>query len=72
MTKNEYVTLLSEMYNKSESEINTMANSGMFNSIIEGYCKIVAKDLGVSEKAINDYNFFKLFDMIPAEEARKK
>lgn len=72
MTDKEYIDFVQSMYGKTEEEINIMANSGMFNSIIEGYCKIVAKDLGVKEEDIEDYNFYSLFDMVSAEEARLK
>ena len=71
MTQEEKINLIQNMYTKNNSEINAMANSGMFNEIIKGYCKIVAKELGVSEKDIEEYNFYGLFDEISAETARK-
>lgn len=63
---------ITEMLKKSGEEINDICNSGMFNSIIKGYCIIVCKELGVSDKAINDYNFNELFDCVSAEQARKQ
>lgn len=56
---------------KSKSEINEMCDSGMFNSIIKGYCLKVFDDLGLSDRLVG-YSFSRLFDYMSAEEARQK
>lgn len=56
---------------KSPEEINDLCDTGMFNSIIEGYCRIVLDDLGLTDK-LNGYSFFRLFDTVGAAEARAK
>lgn len=54
---------------KSETEINDMADSGMFNSIIEGYVRKVFDDLKLSDK-LTEYSFSRLFDTVSAADAR--
>lgn len=57
------------IYLKSKEEINEIADSGMFNSIIEGYVRAVFADFELSEK-LTEYSFSKLFDSVSAEDAR--
>lgn len=54
---------------KSETEINEMADSGMFNSIIEGYIRAVFNNLELSDK-LKGYSFSRLFDTVSAADAR--
>lgn len=54
---------------KSEMEINDMADSGMFNTIIEGYVRKVFDDLKLSDK-LTEYSFSRLFDTVSAADAR--
>jgi hypothetical protein len=69
MTVDEHIKLTQEMYSKNKEEINVMANSGMFNSIIEGYCRLAFEQVGLSAE---DVSFYHLFDLYTAEDARKK
>lgn len=55
---------------KSKDEINELADSGMFNSIIEGYVRAVFADLELSDK-LNGYSFSRLFDSVSAADARQ-
>ncbi|MGN1457366.1 MAG: hypothetical protein ACI4XP_05355 [Acutalibacteraceae bacterium] len=55
---------------KSKDEINELADSGMFNSIIEGYIRFVFADLELSDK-LNGYSFSRLFDSVSAADARR-
>lgn len=59
------------MFKRSKSEINEMCDSGMFNSIIEGYCIVAMKNAGFAEGEVEKLKFGCLFDEISAEEARK-
>lgn len=56
---------------KSPEEINLLCDTGTFNSIIEGYCRIVFDDLGLSEH-LKGYSFSELFDEVSAADARTK
>lgn len=62
---------MGSIYVKSPKEINEICDSGMFNSIIEGYCRIVFEELGLADK-LNNYRFSRLFDDVGAEQARKR
>lgn len=57
------------IYLKSKEEINEIADSGMFNSIIEGYVRAVFADLELSDK-LTEYSFSRLFDSVSAADAR--
>lgn len=52
MTKEAHIALFKEFVNKSEEELNEIINTGMFNSIIEGYLIITLKGLGASNEDI--------------------
>lgn len=58
------------IYLKSKEEINELADSGMFNSIIEKYVRAVFADLELSEE-LGGYSFSKLFDSVSAADARR-
>ena len=60
-----------EMMSKKPADIDRMCDTGMFNSIIEGYCRIVFDDLGLTDK-LKGYSFYSLFDMVSAKQAREK
>lgn len=57
------------IYMKSKEEINEIADSGMLNSIIEGYVRAVFADLELSEE-LEGYSFSRLFDSVSAADAR--
>ena len=61
--------LLEDIYSRRTNEIDIYASSGMFNSIIKGYCLFALEAVGVTDLSI-DFN--KLFDNITVEEARAK
>lgn len=63
--------IFNEYVKKTPEEINAICDTGMFNSIIEGYCRIVFSDLGVSER-LEEYSFSGLFDFVSAKQAREK
>lgn len=54
---------------KPKKEINEIADTGIFNSIIEGYIRIVFADLELTD-SLSGYSFNKLFDNVSAAEAR--
>ncbi len=58
------------IYMKSKQEINDICDSGMFNSIIEGYVRKAFADLELSDR-LTGYSFSRLFDEVSAAEARK-
>lgn len=68
MTREQHKELFVDMVGKSEEEINAMADTGMFNDIIKGYCLIALERLGLSDK---DFDFRILFDEVNAYEARE-
>lgn len=55
---------------KSKEDINEIADSGMFNSIIEGYIRTVFAHFDLTDK-LDGYNFNRMFDNISAAEARR-
>lgn len=62
-----------EMLSRSEKEINEMCDSGMFNSIIQGYCLCLLDRLGAKFND-NDINIITndILDFVSSEEARKR
>ena len=57
-----------DMLDKSHDEINDMCDSGMFNSIIEGYILLAFDEMNISP----NINLTTLFDTYSAEDARKR
>lgn len=62
---------MDEMFLKSKAQINEMCDSGMFNSIIEGYTIFAMQKLGIEDGVIKRINFDALFDRVNANTARK-
>lgn len=62
-----------EMLFKSEKEINEMCDSGMFNSIIQGYCLCLLDRLGVNFDDF-DINIITndMLDFVSTEDARNR
>lgn len=55
-------------YTPNKEDIYRLCDSGMFNHIIESYCRIVFDRLALTEK-LRGFNFAELFDTISAEQA---
>lgn len=56
--------------NKTEDEINELANSGMFNEIIKGYCILAMQRADYATEDIKKLDFMSLFDETLASETR--
>ena len=69
MTREQHKELFISMASKSEEEINAMCDTGMFNEIIQGYCVLALKQLGLSSKEVD---FRSIFDEFTAYDARHK
>lgn len=75
MTQQEHIDLFQEMLNTSEEKRCAMINSGMFNSIIQGYLVVTLKELGYSEEQIDEAAArlqYGIFDTVTADEAKKQ
>lgn len=55
----------------SEEQIEDMVQSGVFNTIIQGYCITAMKQAGFTEADIEKLDFPYLFDSTTAWSARK-
>lgn len=62
------LNLTMDMWSKSPEEINKMCDSGMFNSIIEGYILLAFDEMGIT----NDIRLSHIFDTYSAEDARER
>ena len=60
---------LAGLLHKTPYQINDMCDTGVFNEIIEGYCRKVFIDLGLLDK-LDGYSFSELFDNADAATAR--
>lgn len=58
------INILKEMLAMSESDINSIYNTGFFNDISLAYAKVAMKNTGIDEDLINDviYEMTYLFD----------
>lgn len=65
---NNYINLIASMYKKSPEEINDMCDSGMFNSIIQGYILLAFDEAGFEPKI----KLSRLFDDYSAQDARDR
>ncbi len=72
MTKEDHIDVFVSMSMKGTEEINAIANTGMFNDIIEGYCVIAMKEAGMTLEQIKKVDFNHIFDTTNAFEARQK
>lgn len=70
MDQEKHKQLLYYILNKTEEEINELANSGMFNEIIKGYCILAMERAGYTNEDIKELDFNSLFDETLAGEAR--
>lgn len=66
--------LFTRMMSTLEDEINAMADTGMFNSIIEGYLIATLRSLDYSDPDIQEAvrALHRLFDSMDAAEARNE
>ena len=55
----------------SEEQVEDMVQSGVFNTIIQGYCITAMKQAGFKESDIEKLDFSYLFDSTTAWSARK-
>lgn len=61
--------LIKWIMEKKENEIDIIANSGAFNSIIAGYCLLALEEAGIKNDSIN---FIRFLNENTAADARKK
>ncbi len=74
MTKEEHVELIKEYVQMPEEKLDAIINTGMFNSIIEGYLVLTLKAMGKSEdeQIKAQYTLKRILDEVTATEARKE
>lgn len=65
--------LFVKMMSATEDEVNAMADTGLFNSIIKGYLVATLKQLNFTSDDIGDAvdALTDILDAMPAEEARQ-
>lgn len=64
----DYSKFTNDMWHKSQEEINQMCDSGMFNSIIQGYILLACDEAGIEL----NIQFSRLFDTYSAQDARER
>ena len=75
MTKEEHIKLFNEMLTMSEEKRCEIINTGIFNSIIQGYLVVTMENMGYSQEAIKKaaYELYhNVFDTVNAGEAKDK
>ena len=72
MDVQKHIAIFQEMVNKTPEEIDVMANSGMFNTIIKGYVALAMEQAGFTQDDISKLDFYYLFDTKTATEARER
>lgn len=72
MDAKKHIAIFQEMVGKTPEEIDAMANSGMFNTIIKGYVAFAMEQAGFSPEDIEKLDFYYLFDTKTATEARER
>lgn len=60
-----------ELVSMSDEEREEIINSGLFNTMIQGYCILAMKQAGFTQEEVDRLDFVHLFDSISAWEARK-
>lgn len=72
MDVQKHIAIFQDMVNKTPEEIDVMANSGMFNTIIKGYVALAMEQAGFTQDDISKLDFYYLFDTKTATEARER
>lgn len=74
MTPEQINNLLMTMAAKPEEELNAMVDTGMFNSVIEGYLIATLRSMDCSNPDIQEAvrALHRIFDDMDAAEARKE
>lgn len=72
MNIEQHKAIFKEMVNKTPEEIDAMANSGMFNTVIKGYVALAMEQAGFTQEDISKLDFYYLFDTKTATEARER
>lgn len=62
------IDITADMFKRSPEEINDMCDSGIFNSIIQGYILLACDEAGIKL----DMQLSRLFDMYSAQDARDR
>lgn len=60
-----------ELIAMTDAEREEIINSGLFNTMIQGYCILAMKQAGFSQKEVDRLDFVHLFDSVSAWEARQ-
>jgi len=58
-----------ELLQLTQTDIENMVQSGIFNQIIQGYCIMAMKQAGFTQREIEQLDFCHLFDSISAWDA---
>lgn len=73
MTKEDHKNLMFTLFSKSTEEIDEMYNSGIFNSITEGYLFAVLEAMGLEDRLGEAQAIlYRFHDEMTAGEARKR
>lgn len=60
-----------ELLQLTQTDIESMVQSGIFNQIIQGYCIMAMKQAGFTQQEIERLDFCHLFDSISAWDAAR-
>lgn len=60
-----------ELLKLTQTDIENMVQSGIFNQIIQGYCIMAMKQAGFTQQEIERLDFCHLFDSISAWDAAR-
>lgn len=60
-----------ELVQMTDEQREEIINSGLFNTIIQGYCIMAMNQAGFTQEEVDRLDFVHLFDSISAWEARK-
>lgn len=73
MTREEHVALFKEYTMKSKEELDAIVNTGMFNTVIEGYLALTLKGMGVDPEEVRKarVELKAVLDEVTATEARQ-
>lgn len=59
-----------DLVSMTDDQREEIINSGLFNTIIQGYCIMAMKQAGFTQDEVDRLDFVHLFDSISAWEAR--
>lgn len=73
MTREEHIALFKEYTSKSKEELDAIINTGMFNTVIEGYLSLTLKGMGVDPEEVRKarVELKAVLDEVTATEARQ-